>query len=166
MISQGIISYLEEKGVRYDRHPHPRAITAQQLAEAAHVRGQRVAKTVLVSADGEAWMAVLPANESVRPDRLAGILGADRVWLMPEVQFAGLFPDCEPGAEPPFGTLYGLPTVVDQALTHEPRILFRAGSHDEALEMGFSDYVAVEHPRIGEFGSPRHSDWPPQPDYP
>ncbi len=166
MIPEGIISYLQKGGVRYQRHPHPRAVTAQELAEAVHVQGQHVAKTVLVSADGETWIAVLPANESLRPDRLATSLGADRVWLISESQFAEMFTDCEPGAEPPFGGLSGLPTVVDRELTNERTIVVRAGAHDEALEMRFSDYVAMEHPRIADFGDVRHPDWTRPPSYP
>ncbi len=166
MIPQKIVNYLERAGVRYQRHPHPRAITAPQLAEAAHVRGAHVAKTVLLSVDGAPWMAVLPANESVQPARLAEILGARRAHLLAESRFAGFFPDCEPGAEPPFGSLYGLPTVVDPTLSSESTILFRAGAHDEALEMSYDDYVALEHPRIAEFGVPRYPDWRAQPEYP
>lgn len=166
MIPEGIISYLEKGGVRYGSHPHPRAITAHELAEAVHEQGHHVAKTVLVSADGETWMAVLPADESLRPDRLAKSLGAERVSLMSESQFADLFPDCEPGAEPPFGRLYGLPTVVELDLTYQRSILLRAGSHEEALEMSFKDYAALEHPRIADFGELRHPSWTAPPSYP
>jgi Ala-tRNA(Pro) deacylase len=166
MIPEGIISYLEKGGVHYGRHPHARAVTAQELAEVTHEQGHHVAKTVLVSVDGEPWMAVLPADESLRPDRLARSLGAERVSLMPELRFAELFPDCEAGAEPPFGGLYGLPTVVDRDLTYQRNILLRAGSHDEALEMSFSDYAALEHPRIADFGEMRHPLWTAPPSYP
>jgi Ala-tRNA(Pro) deacylase len=159
MIPQRIVAYLDEKGADYQRRPHQRATTAQQLARAAHVPGQRVAKTVLVSVDGTPWMAVLPADESVRTDQLAEILGAHQVWLMSEFEFASMFPDCEVGAEPPFGALYGLPTVVDERLAREPRILVRAGSHDEALEMSNTAYLGLEHPRIAEFGVARYSEW-------
>jgi Ala-tRNA(Pro) deacylase len=166
MIPEGIIRYLEKGGVHYGLRPHPRAVTADELAEATHTRGHHVAKTVLVSADGETWMAVLPADESLRPDRLARSLGAERVSLMSESRFAELFADCEPGAEPPFGGLYGLPTVVDRELTNERTIVLRAGAHDEALEMSFSDYVALEHPRIADFGEARFPDWSDPPTYP
>lgn len=166
MIPEGIIRYLEEEGVRYGRHPHPRAVTARALAEVTHTGGHHVAKTVLVLADGEIWMAVLPADEALRPDRLAKSLAAEQVCLMSETQFAELFADCEPGAEPPFGRLYGLPTVVERELTKERTILLRGGAHDEALEMSSSDYMTLEHPRIADFGEVRHPDWSSPPSYP
>lgn len=159
MIPARIIEYLESRGVSYRKVPHRRAVSAQDLAHTVHVPGQHVAKTVMVMADGQPWIAVLPASEAIQTWRLGEALGADQVWMMSEVEFARLFPDCEMGAEPPFGTLYGLPVVVDRRLADSQTILFRAGSHEEAIEMSYDDFISLEHPRVDEFGTAIHPSW-------
>jgi Ala-tRNA(Pro) deacylase len=113
MIPQRIAEYLESHAVQYESRLHRRAITAQELAATVHVPGRRVAKSVMVKAGEKVWIAVLPATEVVDEKSLAAVLDAPTVRLLRESEFQGLFPDCEAGAEPPFGGLFGLPVVVD-----------------------------------------------------
>jgi Ala-tRNA(Pro) deacylase len=167
MIPNRIIDYLEEHGVPYERHVHRRAFTAQELAAAMHVTGRRVAKTVVVGIADRVWLAVLPASESIDVARLESVLRARFVRILPEAEFARLFPECERGAEPPFGRLYGLPVVVDADLAEAERIVFAAGTHEEAIEMRYEDFADLEErPLVGRFGyvpevSPRvWTEWP------
>jgi Ala-tRNA(Pro) deacylase len=153
MIAQRVLDHLQKARVSFARHPHRRAVGAQQTAAALHVSGRRLAKTVLVEADGQPFVAVLAAPDVVDTERLASVLGKRTVRLMDESEFTSLFPDCEPGAEPPLGSLYGLPVVLDSALERESRIVFRAGSHDEALELRLADLLALEQPRVGTFAT-------------
>ena len=131
MISRQIVDFLEKHDVSYERHAHRRACTAQELAAATHVPGRRVAKSVIVKGGDQIWIAVLPASEVVDEKLLADVLGVPSVRLLDEADFEGFFPGCEPGAEPPFGSLFGLPVVIDSTLAEAGRIVFRAGSHDE-----------------------------------
>jgi Ala-tRNA(Pro) deacylase len=62
-----------------------------------------------------------------------------------------LFPDCEVGAIPPFGSFYHLPTLVDESLTEDDKIVFEAQSHEEAIRMSYKDYEEIEHPVKGRF---------------
>ncbi|NVJ26407.1 MULTISPECIES: aminoacyl-tRNA deacylase [Myxococcus] len=149
MIPQNIIQYLEGHNVPFERRPHLRAITAQALAASLHVSGFQVAKSVIFRSDDSLWICVVSAPDSVNLDRLAEVTGAKNLRLAEESEFAPLFPECEVGAEPPFGRLYGVPVVVDEHLRHAERLLFRAGSHAEALEMRFADFENVEAPFTG-----------------
>lgn len=151
MIPRTITSYLDSRGVRYAVRQHERVVTAQELAASLDVSGYCVAKTVLVEADGKPWMAVLPAPELVDTGRLAQALGARKVRLLSEDEFLRFFQDCEAGAEPPFGKLYGLPVMVDSCLVGEQRLVFRAGSHHEAIEMDYSSFEELEEPRVATF---------------
>jgi Ala-tRNA(Pro) deacylase len=153
VIPESVIRHLEAAGVGHRRIPHPRAITAQELAASTHVAGGRVAKSVLVEADGRPWIAVLPATAIIDRDRLAEALGVRRVRLLDEDEFGRFFPDSELGAEPPFGSLYGLPVIVDEALARESKLVVRAGSHEEALEIDNQDFVRLERPRLAQFGT-------------
>jgi len=152
MIPGSIIDYLEKNKVPFKRRPHAQVIGAQELAASLHVTGYSVAKSVIVEADGEKWIAVLPASETVSLQRLAELLNARNVRLLSEAEFAPLFRDCELGAEPPFGRLYGLPVAMDSSFAHAAGIVLRAGSHRESLEIAYADFLSLEKPRIGSFG--------------
>ena len=151
MIAQRVLDHLQNARVSFTRHPHRRAVGAQKTAAAVHVSGRRLAKTVLVEADAQPWVAVLAAPDVVDTKRLAAVLGKRSVRLMEEEEFTPLFEDCEPGAEPPLGSLYGLPVVLDGTLEREERIVFRAGSHDEVLELRLADLVSLEQPKVSSF---------------
>ena len=121
---------------------------------------------MLVKAGDKVWIAVLPATEIVDEERLAAVLEAPGARLLRESEFRGLFPDCEGGAEPPFGGLYGLPVVIDSAVACVDRLIFRAGSHEEAIEMRYDDFYRLENgPKVGAISRPQPnsslwSDWP------
>jgi Ala-tRNA(Pro) deacylase len=151
MVPQEIVRHLESNRVPYLVRRHPRAVSAQELAASVHASGYRVAKPVLVAADERPLMAVVPAADLVDTDRLAVALGAREVRLMREAEFAELFGGCEVGAEPPLGSLYDLPVVVDRSLARSMSLIFRAGSHEDALEMRYEDFAQLEHPRLAEF---------------
>ncbi|AKF79764.1 Ala-tRNA(Pro) deacylase [Myxococcus fulvus] len=151
MIPASIQYYLRRNRVLYERYWHPRAVSAQELAEALHVSGWRVAKSVIVMADRQPWIFVVPAAGTVDLERVRELLGVRTARLATEREFADHFPDCETGAEPPFGELYGLPVAVDETLSLTEHLLFRAGSHEEALEMRFQDFATLEWPLVASF---------------
>ena len=152
VIPDQIVEYLEKRNVPYERRSHRRALTAQEVAACMHVTGYRVAKSVIVEAGGRTWIAVLPAAEIVDEEQLAALIGGP-VRLVGEQEFTSLFPGCEAGAEPPFGGLYGLPVVVDSTLASADRVVFRAGSHEEALELRYRDFADLERgAMVGTFG--------------
>lgn len=164
MIPDRIVRHLEERQIPFTRRPHARAITAQELAYSTHVSGHRVAKSVVLDVDGVLWLAVVPAPALVDVDLVAAALNARHVRLAREEEFERCFPDCEVGAEPPFGRLFGLPVLADESLAEEERLVFNAGSHEEALELAFTDYRAIEQPRFARIG--RIPAWPPMTESP
>lgn len=147
MVPEAIQDYLHRQHVPFLRHWHPRAVTAQLLAQALHVTGYRVAKSVIVRADGQLSICLLPAVGTLDLERVKQALGCREVRLATEEEFAGCFPECEVGAEPPFGRLYGLPVLWDESLSDAQDLLMRAGSHEESLEVSVADFLALESPR-------------------
>ncbi|HZI10668.1 MAG TPA: YbaK/EbsC family protein [Myxococcus sp.] len=147
MIPDPIQHYLREQHVPFLRHWHPRAVTAQELAQALHVTGYRVAKSVIVLADEQLCICVLPATETLDLEKVRETLDVREVRLATEQEFADRFPECELGAEPPFGHLYGLPVLMDASLGEAEELLLRAGSHEEALEVRAEDFLDLESPR-------------------
>ena len=143
-----VTEFLDHSGIRYDLREHRPVFTSQGLAQREHERGRFVAKPVIVKADGRFLMCVLPADAKIDLETLKGQLNAKSLELADEADFASLFPDCEVGAEPPFGNLFNLDTVMDKSLEKDDHILFRAGSHTKALRVNMADYRRLAHPRI------------------
>ncbi|WP_233610001.1 aminoacyl-tRNA deacylase [Corallococcus sp. AB049A] len=154
MIPNAIQSYLRRHRVPFERYAHARAVSAMELVDALNVPGWRVAKSVIVLADRQPWIVVVPALTTVDLRQVRHTLGVRTTRLAAESEFADHFPDCETGAEPPFGELYGLPVAMDEALSVNERLLFRAGSHKEALEMRFQDFARLEWPLVASFIHP------------
>lgn len=146
-----VIEFLDKSTVRYEVSEHAPAFTAQQMAAAEHERGRYVAKPVIVKADDKRIMCVLSACCKIDFGQLKSQLGAKSVELADETEIGKIFDDCELGAEPPFGNLYDLPTVMDKALEKDDHITFQAGTHENAIRMSMEDYRKLVEPKVLEF---------------
>ena len=118
--------FLDRYGVRYVTINHSRAYTAAEVAESAHVAARDFAKTIVVMVDGE----------------------TSHVRLATEAEFRDRFPDCELGAMPPFGNLYGMRVFVSSLLAEEPEIAFNAGTHTEVLKLRYEDFAKLVKPVV------------------
>ena len=145
--------FLDEHHIKYVVISHSPAYTAQEIAASAHVRGKELAKTVMLKVDGHLAMAVLPASRHIDFELLREAVGARTVGLASEREFKGLFPECEVGAMPPFGNLYGLKTYVADALAEDDTIAFNAGTHTELIRMPYRDFARLVNPMVLEFAA-------------
>jgi Ala-tRNA(Pro) deacylase len=144
--------FLRGRGVSFERLRHcPPTYDAQRLAETLHVPGDTVAKTVLLRVNGGYAFAVLPATHLIDMAAIREVLPSSDVRLAREREFAEIFPDFEFGALPPFGSKYGLRTLVDAALTKVDQIVFQGNTHDEAIRMKYADFERLEHPIVTTF---------------
>ncbi|MEP6959698.1 MAG: YbaK/EbsC family protein, partial [Nitrospirota bacterium] len=126
-VSPTLKAYLDREWVHYDVLPHPEAFHAAEIAHALHTPEKEMAKVVIVKVQERFVMTVLPASWNVNLPRLRTVLATPQVRLATEEEIKDMFPDCELGAMPPFGNLYGLPVYVDQSLTEDEEIVFQAG---------------------------------------
>ena len=149
-ISQKLRELLDRQRVKYVVVTHSTAYTAQEIAASMHTPGRELAKTVVVRHRGGLALAVLPAQARVDLERLSSLVGSE-TKLAGEADFATAFPECELGAMPPFGELYGLKTFVEESLTADREIVFNAGTHTEAIRMAFDDYRRLAQPVVGRF---------------
>jgi Ala-tRNA(Pro) deacylase len=154
-ISRTLKAYLDRERVHYDVLPHPEAFRAVAIAQTLRTPEKEMAKVVIVKVDARFIMTVLPASWNVDLHRLRTVFATQQVRLATEEEIKGLFPDCELGAMPPFGNLYGLPVYVDQSLAEDKEIVFQAGTHSEAIRMRYSDFASLVFPVVEAFhGSP------------
>ena len=144
-------NYLRENQVRFEEQHHPRTVSAQEVAASEHVPGRMLAKTVMVLADGEMVMLALPAPYQVDLEKAAAALGVDEARLAQEEEFEDSFPDCEVGAMPPFGNLYGVPVYVEKTLAEDETMVFRSGTHTETMSVSYSDFERLVEPTVAQF---------------
>ena len=150
-ISQTLKDYLDREHVHYEVLPHPEAFRATFVAQTLHTSAEELAKVVIVKVESRFVMMVLPASWNVDFHRLREAFMTHRLRLATEDEIKDLFPDCEVGAMPPFGNLYGLDVYVDQSLTENEEITFQAGTHSEAIRMRYWDFAALVFPVVLEF---------------
>jgi Ala-tRNA(Pro) deacylase len=143
--------FLDKNKVKYVVISHSPAYTAQEIAASAHIPGHELAKVVVLRIDGDLAMAVLPASSHVNLELLGEAIGADHIELADEFEFRDRFGDCELGAMPPFGNLYGMDVYVADELTVDDRIAFNAGSHTELIQLAFEDFERLAKPKIVRF---------------
>ena len=151
MPARKLKEFLDKEKVKYVNIMHSTAYTAQEVAASAHVTGREFAKTVIVELDGQMAMAVLPANRKIVLQDLREVTGSDQVKFASEEQFRQRFPECETGAMPPFGNLYGMEVYVSESLTQNEEIAFNAGSHTEIIRMKFTDFERLVQPKVVSF---------------
>lgn len=144
-------AFLDSHGVRYVSIRHSAALTASEVAESVHVKGRDFAKTVIVKMGATMAMVVLPASGRIVLHDLRDMLGRAELRLATEAEFRGAFPDCELGAMPPFGNLYGMPVYVESSLADATEIAFNAGTHSEVIQMAYEDFAQLVKPMVLDF---------------
>jgi Ala-tRNA(Pro) deacylase len=143
--------FLDKNNIKYISISHSPAYTAQEIAASAHIPGKNLAKTVMVKLDGKMAMAVLPASYNVDFDLLKKAAGAQKAELASEEEFKDMFPECDIGAMPPFGNLYGLEVFVAESLAEDKEIAFNAGSHTELIKLAYKDFERLVKPKVANF---------------
>jgi Ala-tRNA(Pro) deacylase len=156
MALTSLTEYLDAHNVAYVVISHSPAYTAQGIAGLAHIPGKELAKTVIVRLDGKLVMAVLPAKFNVDLELLRK--KAKSVALAAEEEFKDRFPQCETGAMPPFGNLFGLDVFADDSLEKDKEIAFNAGTHRELIRMTWEDFRKLAKPKVMRFAAGRSAE--------
>jgi len=154
-IPKRLIDCLNDAKVSYEILHHSEALTAQRIAEAEHVKGRHQAKVVMIRSGDQHLMMVLPADHQIDLEKVEKVV-CTPVSLDRENEFKSLFPDSAVGAMPPFGNLYGLPTVVDKHLAEQDYVVFEAGTHTDAIIMSYRDYDKIVKPRVEDLAIKLH----------
>ncbi|HTP68074.1 MAG TPA: YbaK/EbsC family protein [Dongiaceae bacterium] len=153
-VPQRLKFFLQSNHISYENIPHSTTYTAQGTAALMRISGREIAKTVVLRAgppeQEHTILAVLPGARHVKLDKLSALVGQP-VRLADELEFAGLFPDCELGAMPPFGALYNLPVFMDESLARDKEVVFNAGTHHDAVRVAYTDFVRLARPTICAF---------------
>lgn len=143
--------FLDKHSIPYEFVIHRTDFTAMETAQDTHTPGKEFAKSVVLCIDGEFAIIVLPAHHHVYLELVRKALGVRTVRMATEQEMARLFPDCEVGAEPPFGNLYHLPVYLSTAMVEDSHVTFNAGTHAGAIRMRFLDFANLVKPSLLDF---------------
>ncbi|RJG42419.1 aminoacyl-tRNA deacylase [Motilimonas pumila] len=152
MIQPKLEALLNKHHVAYQLQNHLPAYSAQHVAQNAHISGFQLAKAVIVIAEKELSMIVIPAPYELDLVALHLTLGVKHLLLAKEAEFRGYFPQCEVGAIPPFGQLYGMQVILADCLRDHSTIAFSAGRHDEVMVINTADYLKLTQSRFIDRG--------------
>jgi len=150
LMPERLESHLNQNHIAYSLILHSPTRSAQFAASVMHLPGKGVAKSVALRAGKKIILVVLPASYHINLEKLSAIAGA-KVRLLEMDKCDELFPDCETGAIPPFGELYGVPVYLDEALAEDVEIVFSAGTLSESVRIGNADFVRLVNPRVCSF---------------
>jgi Ala-tRNA(Pro) deacylase len=145
---------LELRGIAFEELRHPEVYTAQEVAQREHVSGHRVAKVVVVMADGRPVELILPATRHVNLDKVRTVLHAHAIRLASEGEMEKAFTDCEVGAVPALRHWKDVGVLMDRSLNVEGDILFQAGTHADAIRLNFRDWYELVNPQVASFSEP------------
>jgi len=151
VIAKKLKELLDSKKIKYVTLTHSPAYTIQEIAEAAHIPSDKLAKTVIVKLDGTLGMAVVPGNKKINIEALKKLANVNNIDIATESEFRSTFPDCDLGAMPPFGNLYKMKIYMDDSLAKDKEIGFNAGNHSEIIKMKYEDYESLAGPIHGHF---------------
>jgi Ala-tRNA(Pro) deacylase len=146
-IARTVDHFLDQANVPFDVTDHPLSASSRETARVAHLKGKRLAKGVVVQdrRNGRFFMAVLPADRHLDLEWLKEDYQMDPV-LANEWDLKSLFPDCEPGAVPPFGQAYHLTTIWDDSLDRQQELFFEAGDHQHLVHLDHEAFHQIfEH---------------------
>ena len=148
MPTQKLKDFLDSQNIKYVTVQHSLAFTAIDIAKSAHIPIKVMAKTVIIKIEGKPAMVVLPAAFKMNLEILQEALNVEDIKLATEQEFSSLFPDCEVGAMPPFGNLYGMDVFISESISEQDEIAFNAGSHSEVIRMNYKDYENLVTPSL------------------
>jgi len=139
---------LDKAKIPYEVYNHPLAYTAQEIAAKQHISGNELAKVVMIEADEQLVMAVVRANDKINLHMVEEGLNVRHARLATEDEFIARFPECEIGAMPPFGNLFGMKVYVDPALAKDEHIYFNAGNHVQTVCVQYKDFARLVQPQV------------------
>ena len=134
--------FLDAQGVDYEVLPHAPSATSEETAVRAAIPAGWLAKPVLLEDEDGYLMAIVPASHRIDLGALSDQLHRD-LELASERELRALFHDCAPGAMPPMGPPYRVPTVYDEALVELDDVYFEAGDHEDVVHMKATSFLGL-----------------------
>lgn len=145
-----LLKYLWANGIKFRVIGRAPAFLRRSSFEALGEPLSNRARTVLIKAGQDYWMAVVPTGSGIDMHALSRAVNKETVQLATEEDLTSLMPGCETATLPPIGNLFGFPVVIDKSLADEEKIVFNACSTTDSIVMSFEDYSRLVQPTIAQ----------------
>ena len=145
-----IKALLDQHNLNYAVKEHPPTPTSE---DSARERGEPLkigAKALILKADEKFVMVIVPGDRKIDSQRLKEILKAKNLRFASAEELEKIT-FLKPGAVPPFGNLFNLPTIMEQAFLDEEYLAFNAGSLTISIKMKVNNFIDIVKPTLYEF---------------
>ena len=156
-LPEKLVKYLEKAGVPHSILEHKTVYTAFDAASTMGKKLNEVAKSLLVRADKDYYLVLLPADHNLDFKKLAVAIGKGegkkiKAVKIPGEKIMGTLLRIKAGALSAFGGLHKLPVIMDKNLTKAKKAVFSSGSFNHSVEMAVKDFAKMENAVLGSFG--------------
>lgn len=159
-----LTNLLQKQRVSYNIIQHRKVYTTYDAAQTMKTDIKSIAKTILVKTDARFAFVVIPGHRKLDIQKLKKIINTyqnkmnepkiRKIQIANEGQIRRNFTKTV-GALAPFGSLYKIPTFVDNMLLRPRKIIINAGSFTESIELSPAAYRKTENVVSGSFSKAR-----------
>ena len=157
-LPQKLVKYLEKAGVKHNILEHKTVYTAYDTAATMGKKLNEVVKTLLVAADKNYYLVLIPADHNLDFKKLTQFISKISQQKIKAVKIPGeavmkKLLKVKAGAMSAFGGLHKLPVVMEKKLANIKKAVFASGSFNHSVEMALKDFVKLENAILGSFGT-------------
>ncbi len=152
-----LTKYLEEHGVKHQVLEHKTVYTAIDAANTLKRKLEEIAKSLLVKADKDYYLVLIPADHNLDLEKLTKVLkkayGRDvKAVKIPGEKIMEEALRIKDGTVAAFGSLYKIPVIMEAKLGKAKKIVLSSGSFNHSVEMAAADFAKLENAVLGAFG--------------
>ena len=150
-------NYLEKAGIKHEILEHKTVYTAIDAAKTMKKDLRQIAKSLLVKADKDYYLILLPADYNLDEKKLKKVIekGSDKevkAIKIPGEKMMEKALNLKAGALTAFGNLHKVNVIVDKKLEEVKKAVFSSGSLNHSIEIAVKDFVKMENAVLDSFG--------------
>jgi prolyl-tRNA editing enzyme YbaK/EbsC (Cys-tRNA(Pro) deacylase) len=149
-LSNSITKLLDTAKIKYKTLEHKVVFTAHDVSATTKKKLGEIAKVVLVKADKDFVLIVLPAGKYVDFNGIKKALKAKKVSMANEKDITKYL-KTKVGLLHPFGSEYNLKTLLDKNLSRAKKMIASAGTYTHSIELSLKDFEKLTQPIKGAF---------------
>lgn len=145
-----IINKLHQNEISFQYLVHEPVVSSEQAAKVRGTKLSSSAKALVLQADDEFILLVVAGDRKLNLDKIQIETKAARVAMASKKNVLSKI-NLEVGAIPPFGSVIGLKTYLDESLEAEEKIVFSVARKDRSIMMNTADFIKLENPVVKDF---------------
>ncbi len=157
-----LVSLLEKSHAPFEVVPHRVVFTAYDAAQTLKVKLAEIAKTLLVKIDRGYALVILSAEQNLDLKKLSKLTDAKKISFPKEKEVMAFIKSTKAPVSS-FGSLYGIPVILEKKFSKARTAFFSAGSFTEAIRMKLADFIVLEQPAVAAFGVAKKFKKPKKP---